>query len=248
MRLATLSLVLLAAPAWAGHVTLNGVNIDGVREQTFKNCDVTIDADGNVHVSSKAYSVAAKGGAVVLKPVAPSSPPPAPAAAPAAPPPPARNPYGDAPKKPLAAQGGSQMQKVAPAPGPPPAPAPKVSLLAKRYYVVAQTSRPGVVQYDVDVYVNGAWVRRLRGQEPQEVFEISSNLTPGKNLVQLSAVKNLGGAPRASNSASDAMDVVVGEGESSGGATLEVKRILGRLKKTAADVGNDGAEITIDAK
>ncbi len=46
-----------AVPASAASVTLNGVNIDGVTNQRFENCTVSIDAQGNVHIEAKGYAV-----------------------------------------------------------------------------------------------------------------------------------------------------------------------------------------------
>lgn len=47
-----------AAPASAApSVTLNGVNIDGVANQKFENCTVTIDGQGNIHIEAKGYAV-----------------------------------------------------------------------------------------------------------------------------------------------------------------------------------------------
>lgn len=59
-----LAMVLAAAVSWlpgvaAGSpsVTLNGVAIDGVTNQKFENCTVTIDAQGNIHIDAKGYAV-----------------------------------------------------------------------------------------------------------------------------------------------------------------------------------------------
>ena|SRR5579883_613831 len=52
-----LSLLTLASPAWAGSVFLNGVNIDGVTNQHFKNCEVTIDDKGNILIVAKGYVI-----------------------------------------------------------------------------------------------------------------------------------------------------------------------------------------------
>ena len=94
MRALALALAALAAPptpAPGPKVSLNGINIDGVANQRFENCTVTIDASGNVNIEAKGYTVRAAGGGAVpaLKavPLAPAAPPPAPppAAGPAAP-------------------------------------------------------------------------------------------------------------------------------------------------------------------
>lgn len=92
MRALALALAALAAPPAPGpKVSLNGINIDGVANQRFENCTVTIDASGNVNIEAKGYTVRPAGGgaAPALKavPLAPAAPPPAPppAAGPAAP-------------------------------------------------------------------------------------------------------------------------------------------------------------------
>src|SRR5262249_25628635 len=54
-------LAALAEPARADRsIFLNGVKIDGVTNQTFRGCDVTIDAAGNVLISARGYSVERK--------------------------------------------------------------------------------------------------------------------------------------------------------------------------------------------
>lgn len=51
--------VLCAAPpaSAAPSVTLNGVNIDGVKGQKFENCTVVIDEKGDIHIQAKGYAV-----------------------------------------------------------------------------------------------------------------------------------------------------------------------------------------------
>jgi len=70
-----------AAPS----VTLNGVNIDGVKGQKFENCTVVIDEKGDVHIQAKGYAV--KGGDAAMPPpqgqATPPSRPPADVRAPA---------------------------------------------------------------------------------------------------------------------------------------------------------------------
>jgi len=56
MRKAIL-ILLLAAPALAGEVYLNGVNVTGVTNQTFEKAKVTIDGNGDVHIDAPGYQV-----------------------------------------------------------------------------------------------------------------------------------------------------------------------------------------------
>src|SRR5215831_13797006 len=47
--------------AWADRsIFLNGVRIDGVTNQTFRGCDVTIDSQGNVLITARGYAVERK--------------------------------------------------------------------------------------------------------------------------------------------------------------------------------------------
>jgi hypothetical protein len=67
---AVLGVLYAVAPAAAvSGVYLNGVNIDGVTNQKFDKCTVTIDAQGNVHIEAKGYAVQANAsGAVPTQP------------------------------------------------------------------------------------------------------------------------------------------------------------------------------------
>ncbi|MEK6608924.1 MAG: hypothetical protein AABZ30_14785 [Myxococcota bacterium] len=233
MRNARVIALLLAAPASARSVYLNGINIDSVRNQALSDCEVRIDAEGNVLLHAKGYTVKESAGVITLSPI-PRTPP--------------ANPYAQAP---VSASTASPPAVAAPQAKPPIAAAPPMpvvaSLLSKRYFVIAQTNRTGAVQYDIDVFVNSKWVKRLRGLEQQEIVEITSNLAPGENTVHLSAVKNFAGGQRASTSDADYLDVLVGLGAATG-STVEIKSILGRLRKSAAEVDKAGKEIPVTAE
>jgi hypothetical protein len=73
----------IAATAMAGSVYVNGVNVDALRDQTFKNVTVYIDAQGNVRVDAPQYQIEVVG-----------TPPPPTRSAPVT----ALPPGGDAPK------------------------------------------------------------------------------------------------------------------------------------------------------
>ena len=63
VRLSIISLVLsLSTPVFAASVFLNGVNIDGVTNQKFQNCNVEIDQFGNVKIMAKGFAVNKGGG------------------------------------------------------------------------------------------------------------------------------------------------------------------------------------------
>ncbi len=75
MRSYLAALVFFGATAAAAKpgVFLNGVNIDGVTNQTFANCTVTIDAQGNVFIAARGYAVAGPNGQPVAQAPAPGA-------------------------------------------------------------------------------------------------------------------------------------------------------------------------------
>ena len=71
-----------------------------------------------------------------------------------------------------------------------PAPAPNApATLTRRYWLVTEQSVPGMTDYDIDVYVNAKWIRKLRSADEQLVTEVTKQLVPGKNSVVLVARK-----------------------------------------------------------
>ncbi|MFY0523742.1 hypothetical protein ACN28I_11370 [Archangium gephyra] len=163
-----LSALLLPVSALAGSVFLNGVRIDGVTNQKFEKVgSVRIDDKGNVYIDAPAYAVKLVN--------APPAPAPAPAvAAPAPAPTPAPAPAPVAPAAP------------APAPAvaaPAPAPAPVYTAparITRRYWLVTEQSAVGMSEYDIDLYVNSRWVRKLRNGEEQVISEITREPPAGE--------------------------------------------------------------------
>lgn len=54
-------MIWFVSTALAGSVFVNGVNVDTLRNQTFENCVVTIDSQGNVLVSAPGYEIQVAG-------------------------------------------------------------------------------------------------------------------------------------------------------------------------------------------
>jgi hypothetical protein len=72
LSLAAAALVAARPAAAAPSVTLNGVPIDGVTSQTFENCTVVIDDEGDIHIQAKGYAVRSAGGEAPRTPVEPA--------------------------------------------------------------------------------------------------------------------------------------------------------------------------------
>ena len=184
---------------------LNGVNIDGLRSQSFEKCrTVKIDDRGDVYLDCPGYEVQQQAPAAS----APLIPAPVAAASVAG-------------------------QAVAGA-------------ITKHYWLVSEDAGGGQAQYDMDVFVNAKWVRKVKAGEPQIVLEITRYLQPGPNKVLFAATKHVE-AGRKSSSTANFLKITVGEGES-GGNTVMIDNPLVECKRTAAETENVNEEFTIQAR
>lgn len=227
-----LSALLLPLSALAGSVFLNGVRIDGVTNQKFeKVASVRIDDKGNVYIDAPAYAVKLVN--------APPAPAPAPAvAAPAPAPPPAPAPVAPAAPAPA---------PVVAAPAPAPAPVDTApARITRRYWLVTEQSAVGMSEYDIDLYVNSRWVRKLRNGEDQVISEITRELQPGKNTVLMIAHKVAGGSRR-SESPQHVFKVIIGEGNEGGGNVM-IDNPLIRFQRTAAETEGLSEEFTLTTR
>ena len=106
--------------------------------------------------------------------------------------------------------------------------------VATDYYLVSFTNRPGATQYDVEVFINGKFVRRIRSSDRQVVMRVTHLLKPGKNEILFVSRKNYGGGRRISTSPVDYLRVVIGRGFMSKGR-LVIKTADAEVRRTAAE-------------
>jgi hypothetical protein len=231
---------LLPASALASSVFLNGVRIDGVTNQKFeKVASVRIDEQGNVFIDAPAYAVK-----LVNAPApaaAPAKPAPAPAPAPTAP---APAPAPVASPAPAAAPTPAPAATAAPAPAAPVDTAP--ARLTRRYWLATSQSVPGMTDYDIDLFINSKWVRKLRNSEEQVIAELTDYLQPGKNTVLLMAHKVAAGSRR-SESPQHVFKVIIGEGNEGGGNVM-IDNPLIRYQRTAAETEDQSEEFTLTTR
>lgn len=126
------------------------------------------------------------------------------------------------------------------------APATAGGPVTQRYFLVSETNAPGMAQYDIDIFVNATWVKRISHEDPQTVIELSRYLKQGKNLIHFTATKVLGSARR-STSPQHYMRVIIGEG-SMGGNNVMIENALVEYTRTAADMKNFSDEFTIKGR
>jgi hypothetical protein len=189
MRSLTSAVLLLASPALAGSVYLNGVRIDGVTNQKFDKVNVNIDEQGNVFIEAPGYNVRQVEGA------------------------------------------------------PERAPEPK-GTLTKKYFLVTEQAAPGMTEFDVDVYLNSKWLRKLKSSDEQIVTDITKSLQPGRNTLLFIAKKNVQGASRKSFSKEHFFRVIIGEGQMSGDHVMIDNPVV-KFERTAAEASDVTQEFTL---
>jgi hypothetical protein len=176
-------------------IFLNGVNIDGLRNQSFEKCrSAKIDDRGDIRLDCPGYQVEGpKGEAVPAQPAAfvPTS-------------------------------------------------------ITKHYWMVSENQDSINAQYDMDVFVNSKWVRKIKAGEPQIVLEITKYLNPGPNKILFAATKHIEQG-RKGTAPTSFLKVTVGEGES-GGNTVMIDNPLLECKRTAAEIENVNEEFTIQGR
>jgi len=120
------------------------------------------------------------------------------------------------------------------------------SASAGRYWLVKDENYPGKTQYDVDIYINSVWFKRIRSNKEQVVQEITKHLRAGPNVIHFAATKNVG-QQRKSFSPQVYMRIIVGEGNI-GGNNIMIENPLIQYKRTANETQNFNDEFTISVK
>lgn len=110
----------------------------------------------------------------------------------------------------------------------------KMGSSRSRYYLVSFFNKKAATQYDVEVFINGKMIRRIRARNDQVAIEITRYIKRGKkNEVIFVSRKNYAGRGRTSASAMDYFRVVIGSGFESRGQIV-LKHSLLETRRTAA--------------
>lgn len=118
--------------------------------------------------------------------------------------------------------------------------------VTKRYFLVSETSGPGLAQYDIDVFVNSTWIKRVSSNDLQAVVEMSRWMKKGKNTVHFAATKVMG-AERKSSSPAHYLKIYIGEGNM-GGNNVMIDNALIEYKRDASELGNFADELVIEGR
>jgi hypothetical protein len=138
---------------------------------------------------------------------------------------------------------GYEVQTVTPKPVTPPVDAGPVT---KRYFMVNEASGPGLAQYDIDVFVNSVWIKRVSSNDAQNVLEITKYLKRGKNVVHFTATKALTES-RKSASPAHYVKIYIGEGNM-GGNQVMIDNPLLEYKRDASEMQTFSDDYSIEGK
>ncbi len=118
--------------------------------------------------------------------------------------------------------------------------------LTRKYFLVTEQTAPGMTDYEIDVFVNAKWIRKLRNNEEQIYSDITKHLQPGKNTITFNARK-LESKARRSQSPEHVFRVIVGEGNV-GGDTVLIDRPVVDFRRTAADTDDVSRDFTFTTR
>lgn len=120
------------------------------------------------------------------------------------------------------------------------------AVLSKKYFLVTEQTVQGLTDYDVDVYVNGKFLRKLRSDEEQLVTDVTKVLSPGKNAF-LFVAKKKPGESRRSYSKEHVFRVVVGEAEVAGDRVTITNPVV-KFERNASEQQDVTQELTFLTK
>jgi hypothetical protein len=118
--------------------------------------------------------------------------------------------------------------------------------LSRRYFLVAEQSVDGGAQYEIDVFINAQWIRKIQGTDGALPIEVTRFFRPGQNRVFLAAKKAIVG-DRRYFTRDVWMKVVIGEGNV-GGDHVMIDSPLVVMTRTAADLDDRNEEYVVDAR
>lgn len=136
--------------------------------------------------------------------------------------------------------------QAGPAPAKPAVAPPSAGPVSRRYFLVSETNAPGMAQYDIDVFVNSVWIKRVSAADAQAVVEVTRHLRKGKNSVQFTATKVVQDS-RKSTSPQHYMKIYIGEGNM-GGNNVMIDNPLLEYRRDASEQQNFADEFFIEGQ
>jgi hypothetical protein len=122
------------------------------------------------------------------------------------------------------------------------------SAITQKYFLVTEQTPAGMTEYEVDLFLNGKFLRTLKSGEEQLVTDITRQLKPGQNLVIVQAKKRYANpsSPK-SMSRSHVFRVIIGEGNTTSDQVTIEKQLV-TFVRTAADTNDVTQEFSFTTR
>ncbi|MDP1823137.1 MAG: hypothetical protein Q8L48_07845 [Archangium sp.] len=120
--------------------------------------------------------------------------------------------------------------------------------ITQKYFLVTEQSPPGMTEYEVDLFLNGKFMRTLKSGDEQLVTDITKSLRVGQNIVIVQAKKRYvdPNSPK-SNSRSAVFRVIIGEGNTTSDQVTIEKQLV-TFTRTAADTNDVTQEFSFTTR
>jgi hypothetical protein len=140
---------------------------------------------------------------------------------------------------------GYSVKKVSIGPDKPPK---EEGVITQKYFLVTEQSPPGMTEYEIDLFLNGKFLRTLKSGEEQLVTDITKQLKVGKNQVIVQAKKRYADpmVPK-SSSRNHVFRVIIGEGSTSQDQVTIEKQVV-TFTRTAADTNDTTQEFSFTTR
>jgi hypothetical protein len=136
---------------------------------------------------------------------------------------------------------------VAPADSKPPAQVNAAPMTGDRHYwLISKFNDRGAAGFDVDVFINDTFVKKVRASDDPLVLDISRHIQQGDNKVTMVATKNTPDA-KSSRSPTDTLEIILGEGIA-GGGTVTIDKVHAAFRRNASESGNLREDFTVTAR
>lgn len=129
-----------------------------------------------------------------------------------------------------------------------PKPARTEGVITQKYFLVTEQSPPGMTEYEMDLFLNGKFLRTLKSGDEQLITDITRSLKPGQNEVIVQAKKHYAdpSAPK-SMSRSHVFRVIIGEGNTTQDQVTIEKQLM-TFTRTAADTNDVTQEFSFTTR
>lgn len=115
-----------------------------------------------------------------------------------------------------------------------------------RYWLVTEKSARGMDEWDIEVFINNTFVKKVGSKDEQIYLEVTKYFVAGQNSVMMVAKKRIEGE-RKSSSPAHYSRVIIGEGQM-GKDTIVIEKQLIDYRRNASEMGSYADTFPVELK